>query len=224
MNTYDKQLEARAKQLVNETEIKLMEHCIGFNEKGAYYRSGRFYFKPYRNHFNPGGTDKEIWAGLKEKGLADCRLYDNGEYNYWVNSSGLAILSAIEHCHIYSDAASGNRIDASRDVIKALLDDAVYCGYGCWLPSGADDIAKRARLPKRLTIETLRYLRDEKGYAKHVYEGGIDDEGFPHCTHGWILTQKWIDEHRDRYVARQQEEYKRMEEIEEKTRREILDT
>lgn len=210
--------ESRARELVNATEIKKMEHCIGFEPKDAYWRNGRYYFKPYRNHFSPGGSDKDIWAELKKKGLAD-----GGDTYYYVNRAGLAILSAIEHCYIYSDAASGNEVDASGDVIEVLLDDAVYCGHGCWLPSGAGDIARRARLPKKLTIETLKYLRDEKGYTKHVYEGGIDDEGFPHCTHGWILTQKWIDEHRDRYVARQQEEYKRMEEIEEQIRRDFDD-
>lgn len=211
MVTYDDMLYSRARKAISEAEQAKMGHCIGFDVRKTYERSGQKYFRPYRNHFNPGGTDKDIWAGLKEKGFADCRVYENGEYNYWVTANGLSALSALEFVYIYSVNARGNEIDASYDVIEVLIEDAVYCGYGCWIPSSADDIAKRARLPKQLTVETLHYLEREKGYVAHVYEGGCDDEGFPHCTHGWVLTKKWKDEHKDRYEKAQKAEYARLD-------------
>lgn len=213
MTTYDDQLQHRAKQILSDTEIRKMEHCVGYDPHKCYHRRGVRYFRPYRNHFYPGGTDVKIWEAIQGKGFAESGEPDSrgGKY-FWLNLSGLNILSAAVKTYIYSDNARGNEIDASHDVIEVLLADAVYCGYGCWIPSGSADIAKRARLPKKLTLDTLRYLRDKCGYVRHDYEGGCDDEGFPHCTHGWSLTKKWIDENKERYEKAQQEEYKRIDE------------
>lgn len=101
----------------------------------------------------------------------------------------------------------------SDDVLEVLLDDYVFCGYGCWIPKGAKNIAVRARLPYKLTLATLKYLQNKCGYVKHVYEGGATDEGFPHCTYGWILTKKWIEENKERVNKRRQEEYQRLDRI-----------
>lgn len=211
------------KNTLSDVEIEKMEHCIGWHKgKGAYTRNGIKYYQPHRNHFMPGGSDIPIWEGLKQKGYAECGApTKQGSRFYWLTKQGLNILSAIEKVFIYSDNANGNEIDAQHDVLEVLLDDAVFCGYGCWLPTSAKAIALRARLPLKLTRDTLKYLQDRCGYVKHVYEGGCDDEGFPHCTHGWVLTKKWTDEHKERYEARQQEEYKRMDEIEKSVRREM---
>ena len=198
----------KAMKTLNDLEIKKMEHCIGYRPEKVYHRSGGAYFKPFRNHFSPGGTDVKIWEGLKEKGFAECG--EDQKY-YWLNRSGLNILSAVEEVFIYSDSANGNVIDAQYDVLEVLLDDAVFCGYECWLPSSSRAIALRARLPRRLANETLKYLQDKREYVKHVYVGGCDDGGFPHCTHGWILTKKWKDEHAEELQRRQKEEYKRMD-------------
>lgn len=155
-----------------------------------------------------------VWERLVEKGFADCAepKKDGGKY-YWLNRNGLNILSAYEECFIYSENANGNEIDASKDVIDILLEDAVYCGYGCWIPSGARNIAIRARLPYKLTLSTLKYLRNKCGYVAHYYEGGCNDDGEVHCTHGWTLTKKWIDEHQERYKAAQKAEYERIDRI-----------
>lgn len=211
-NSDSKRLHEYAKTVLTSAEVADMEHCIGWNRRKTYCRNGMRYFKPYRNHFDPGGSDIPIWEGLFEKGYADrskkMDLY--GGRMYWLNRSGLNILSAYKEVFIYSDNANGNEIDASRDVLDILLDDAVYCGYGCWVPSSSKDIALRARLPHKLALSTLRYLQSE-GYAKHVYEGGCDSDGYPHCTHGWILGKKWIDEHQTEYKAAQIAEYKRID-------------
>ena len=115
--------------------------------------------------------------------------------------------------YIYSENARGNELDASDDVLEVLLDDYVFCGYGCWIPSGAKRISVFARLPYKLTLSTLKYLKDKCGYVDHVYEGGCDDEGFPRCTHGWVLTKKWLDENKERVNKRQKEEYDRLDEL-----------
>lgn len=198
-----------ARFALKEHMIQKMDHCIGYDKRKVYHRNGSAYFIPHQNHFYPGGTDVSIWEVLRDKGLAEC---GSGEHPYfWLNKSGLNYLSAYHEVFIYSDNASGNEIDASEDVLEILLDDAVYCGYGCWLPSGSKDIARRARLPHKLALSTLRYLKDKCGYVSHVYEGGCDDEGFPHCTHGWVLTHKWIEENRERYNIAQIAEYKRID-------------
>lgn len=207
-------LHHKALKFLSETEIDRMKHCIGYRPEKVYHRNGAAYYKPYRNYYDPGGKDIEIWQGLKEKGFAESgKLDDDGHGFYWLNMRGLNILSAALEVFVYSDASTGNEIDAAPNVIETLLDDAVYCGYGCWLPTSAKDIAIRVRLPYKMTLETLRYLAEKCGYVRKECYGGIDDEGFPHCTNGWVLTKKWIDENQERYKERQQEEYARMDAI-----------
>lgn len=214
MSDLNHDLHARAVKALSENEVRKMEHCVGFDRKKIYRRGGMAYFKPYRNYYDAGGTDVHIWERLVERGFADCAepKKDGGKY-YWLNRNGLNILSAYEECFIYSENANGNEIDASEDVIDILLADAVYCGYGCWIPSGARNIAIRARLPYKLTLSTLKYLQNKWGYVAHYYEGGCNDDGEVHCTHGWTLTKKWIDEHQERYKAAQKAEYERIDRI-----------
>lgn len=214
MSDLNHDLHARAVKALSENEVRKMEHCVGFDRKKIYHRGGTAYYKPYRNYYDAGGTDMRVWERLAEKGFADCAepKKDGGKY-YWLNRNGLNILSAYEECFIYSENANGNEIDASEDVIDILLEDAVYCGYGCWIPSGARNIAIRARLPYKLTLSTLKYLRNKCGYVAHYYEGGCNDDGEVHCTHGWTLTKKWIDEHQERHKAAQKAEYERIDRI-----------
>ncbi|MBR3163802.1 hypothetical protein IKF15_00625 [Candidatus Saccharibacteria bacterium] len=207
----EKILQECARELLGEKAIKLMEHCIGYDPGRVYWRHGKKYYKPWRNHFCAGGSDLEVWDGLKKQGFAESGAAN--KVNFWLNNAGLSILSAAERVYIYNDAASGNEVDASPEVIRVLLDHAVFCGYGNWIPPGSEGIAKAARLPLKLTRETLKYLRDERGYVKHIYDGGADDEGFPYCTHGWILSEKWIEEHQERYKAAQLAEYGRMKQV-----------
>lgn len=206
------ELHEKAVKALSDIEVSKMEHCIGWDKRKVYHRNGMAYFKPYRNYYDAGGTDIAIWERLTERGFAyKAREKKDGGCYYWLNKTGLNILSAYEEVYIYSDNANGNEIDASEDVLEVLLDDAVYCGYGCWLPSGAKSIATRARLPLKLTMDTLRYLRDKCGYVRHDYEGECDDEGFPHCTHGWSLTKKWIDENRKQYREAEIAEFARVD-------------
>lgn len=202
-----------AKNMLSDKEVSYMNHCIGYDAEKVYKRGSGRYFKPYRNYFLSAGPSRDIWEKLKEKGYAESgREGTYGNVYFWLNNAGLNILSAYHEVFIYSENASGNEADASRDVIQVLLADAVFCGYGCWLPSSTKSIAVRARLPYRLTVDTLHYLKD-KAYVSHIYEGGCNDEGLPHCTHGWALTKKWKDEHKEEYDKAQKEEYRRIDEM-----------
>lgn len=174
-----------------DKELHVIGHAIGFNPHKIYHRNGTAYFAPYRNYYYTGEND-ETWNGLVDKGFAiKTPVKDNMAY-FSVSKSGLFGLQRETTIHFYSENARGNEVDASGDVIEVLLDYAVYCGYGCWIPPGAKDIAFRARLPYKLTLSTLNYLK-RCGYVNHFYEGGIDDEGYPHCTHGWGLSKKWLE-------------------------------
>lgn len=196
----------------NEKELDVIGHAIGYDVRKVYRRRGQLYFKPYRNYFYCKADD-EVWSGLVKKRFAESANADKDGMAYFsVTNECLAELTLETSIYFYAESANGNEIDAKEDVITVLLDHAVYCGYGCWIPPGAKKIAFRARLPYKLTLLTLNYLK-KCGYVTHFYEGGIDDEGFPHCTHGWGLSKKWIEENNERYKARQQEEYKRMDEI-----------
>ena len=196
----------------NERELDFIGHAIGYDVKKVYHRNGQLYFKPYRNRFYCAADD-EVWNGLVKKGFAKRANPNKDRMSYFnVTRECLAELTLETSIYFYSANARGNEMDAQHDVIEVLLDHAVYCGYGCWIPPGARQIARSARLPYKLTLATLNYLK-KCGYANHYYEGGIDDEGFPHCTHGWGLSKKWLEENNARYIARQTEEYKRMDEI-----------
>lgn len=48
----------------------------------------------------------------------------------------------------------------------------------------------------RYTGETKYRIRkllkelEADGFVRKTYEGGIDEDGYPHCYHGWGITQK----------------------------------
>lgn len=201
-------------KMLSTQEIKKMEHYIGYDPQKVYSRHGTSYFKPYRNYYDAAKIDIPVWDEIVKKGLAECNDVgsDTNKY-YWLNTAGLLALSNVKDVYIYSENASGNEIDMSEDVITILLDDAVYCGYYNWIPSSAEDIAKRARLPKKAVVETLHYLRDKCGYVKNTSYGDIDSDGIPRSYRGWSLSKKWISENKDRYKKAQQEEYARIDKI-----------
>ena len=205
------ELQDLAQETLGAVALVKMEHCVGYDPRDVYWRRNKKYFKPYRNHYAPGPKDLPTWEKLKEQGYAES---NESKTQFWLTVSGLAILSAAEKVYIYNDAAKGNEVDAAPDVLQVLLNHSVFCGYGCWIPPSAKSIASAARLPLKLTRETLKYLQDETGEVMHVYEGGIDDEGFPHCTHGYILSKKWFDENPKKFEEAKKKERERMAEIE----------
>ena len=184
--------------LVNPKQRKMMLHAIGWDNASQYTRNGTRYFKPYRNYYDAGGNDVADWDYLVQNKLAEKGT------SYHVTALGLVVLSDIMETYIYSDNARCVA-DAKEVVVDILIADACVCGYGCWIPSGAEHIAKLGRLPKTLTLKTLHYLAD-KGIVAKTYYGDIDDDGYPHCYHGWILTAKGREVYKERYDKAWKEE------------------
>jgi len=196
----------------NEKELDVIGHAIGYEVKKVYRRNGQLYFKPYRNHFYCE-ADNEIWNGLVKKGFAErANPFKDGMAYFSVTRECLGVLTLETSIYFYSENARGNEIDAKEDVIEVLLDQAVTYKYG-WTPPSARTIAGVARLPYKLTLATLNYLK-KFGYAIYYHEGGIDKYGCVHCAHGWGLSLNWITENKERYNARLQEERRRKEEAE----------
>lgn len=99
-----------------------------------------------------------------------------------------------------------------KTVLQVLLEDAVDCGYECWIPSCIKSIAKRGNLPVKTTEKILHCLKD-KGYVEKEHYGGVHDDGTPYCTHGWSLTRKWIEENSEKYHKAQQAEYEKIDQM-----------
>ena len=186
---------AIAEKKVTESQKNKMLHAIGWNERSdrIYTRAGTRYFRPYRNYYDAGEPDQKDWQELTEKGLA--KQYGSGIF--YVTNAGLDLLSAIMRTYIYCDN-SDCVADAKGEVVDILIADACYCGYGCWLPTSAKDIARRARLPLALTRKTLRSLCAE-GITVKSYYGECDDEGFQRCYHGYYFTTHGKEIYKERY-------------------------
>ena len=168
---------------LTDEEIEKMKHCIGFDQKKTYMRNGIRYFKPYRNYYDAAEVDFLVWEGLCERGLADRNEvwhYDKKfcDRYYWLTIAGLAELSDALNIYIYSENASGNEIDASYDVLDVLKKDPS--------PLSSDEVAERARLPRRFTLDTLRYLRDRYNYTKYQKNINGDLSG-----QGWQLSDNY---------------------------------
>lgn len=182
MLTHDGFKAYKARQVLSERQIDMMQHALGLDYKKPYKRNDQYFYKPYRNSYDAVGEDATEWDNLVEKGFAT-----KGRV-YHVSLSGITILSDALQTYIYSDNATCIA-DAKGAVIDILIADACYCGYGCWIPTAAKDIARRARLPLSLTLDTLHFLQSNGDVAK-TYYGECDDEGYPFCYHGWVLTKQ----------------------------------
>jgi len=212
--TKDATTQQNVRHLISDEQAKKMKHAIGMihGNRKPYKRAGFLYFRPYRNRYKSSGRNADM-DDLVNKHLAERIDAENGEQltEYRITKQGLMFLSWREGVYIYSETAETG-LQAERDVLQILLDDAVYCGYGNWVPTSAREIEERARLPKAVVLEALHVLQEE-GNVRKTYYGDIDDEGWPHCIHGWTLTKKWIDQNAERYRAAQLEEYRRIDEM-----------
>ena len=57
--------------------VKQAIHCIGLDYAKPYTRHGKKFYEPYRNHYDAGGKDIEIWDALTTIGHA----YKNQMYH-----------------------------------------------------------------------------------------------------------------------------------------------
>ena len=176
---------------------KKMEHCIGFNSRKVYRRKGKVYFKPYRNHCFPGGTDCQIWETLTARGFAES---DEKQEFYRLTDLGLQYLSLKNDVYIYSEKANGNEVDAAPDVLAVLRESRAICRSLTVEshPISAATISHLTRLPLDLTRSTLKYL-EEYGQVKHAYKkSGRYWNPKLRVVHGWLLTDKYVAENEDK--------------------------
>lgn len=62
---------------INGKYVRQAMHCIGLDYKKPYTRHGKKFYKPYRNRYDAGGKDIEIWDALTHIGYA----YKNRVYH-----------------------------------------------------------------------------------------------------------------------------------------------
>lgn len=180
---------------ISDVEGEEMLHALGADNRPYRERLGRKSYHAYRNHFDAGGADIEVWNGLVKKELAW-----RGSHFYHVTVRGIHLLEVLTLCRIYD--ARVNVADCKTAVLKQMIEHDVFCGYGCWNPVSARQIACELAIPIDLARKTLRALADDGWVFKDHY-GGIDDEGFPYCIHGWSCTKKTrrLDIHREMQKA-----------------------
>lgn len=70
--------------------IRLASHCIGLDHKKPYKRHGRYFYRPYRNYYDAGGKDVEVWDMLVDEGYAESgEENSHGGRMYGLNRAGL---------------------------------------------------------------------------------------------------------------------------------------
>ncbi len=167
---------------VTPKQADMMLHAIGADhKKPRRQNNGRTYYHAYRNYYDAGGRDLELWDDLAKKG------YARGEQYYHVTPLGLELLERLTQSTIYDDYE--NYADCRHTVLTEFMKDSVYCGYGCWYPTAATDIARRLHIPLSLAREACRKLVEE-GYLVKDHFGWMDDDGYVHCYHGYSVTDK----------------------------------
>lgn len=62
---------------INGVYVKQAVHCVGLDHAKPYTRHGKKFYKPYRNYYDAGGKDIEIWDALTTIGHA----YKNQMYH-----------------------------------------------------------------------------------------------------------------------------------------------
>lgn len=74
----------------NNIYIALASHCIGLDHKKPYKRHGRYFYRPYRNHFAAGKKYRESWDVMVDAGYAEAgeeNIY--GCRKYWLTREGI---------------------------------------------------------------------------------------------------------------------------------------
>lgn len=183
---------------ITDKQAELMLHAIGADNKKSRHYMGRKIYKAYRNYYDAGGSDIELWDDLVSKGYADKSRF------YHVTHYGLEILGLITNSTIYGNYH--NVADCRKDVLEQFMRVDAYHGYGCWFPTSAKAISKVLHIPLQLARETARSLADE-GLIKKGHCGGMDCDGEIHCIHGYFLTDKAREKYSERYEELKKAEY-----------------
>lgn len=206
MTTIDKVLMARHyPEKVSDHQADMMLHALGCDNRPYRTYKGMKSYHAYRNYYDAGGNDAELWDDLVIKGYATKRV------TYHVTVKGIRVLEYLTQCRIWDNYL--NEADCHFTILVELMKDSVYCGYGCWLPTSSRDLSLRLAIPQKLVLKTLHHLETE-GLAMKGNYGGQDDDGYVHCKHGWYLTKYAQEKYAEKYAELKKEEYERMADIE----------
>lgn len=63
--------EKKAQENMLEKMTDLAAHAIGLNNKKAYFRHGKYWYKPYRNHYCSGADGDPVWEEMMQQGYAE---------------------------------------------------------------------------------------------------------------------------------------------------------
>lgn len=80
----DKEREARRVAAM----VDKATHAIGLNNKKAYYRHGRYWYKPYRNYYCAGPAGDLVWERMVQQGYAEASRRLDSTY-YHMTPAGL---------------------------------------------------------------------------------------------------------------------------------------
>lgn len=157
-----------------------MEHCIGLDYGKVYSRSGRYFYKPYRNDYDAGSGDEPMWEALVEKHLAwKVRLYH-------LSISGLYLLRHQTGIYIYNPSKEEQLL---REVKDYFIYRGVDCSYDCWRPVTKSDVEGACILTRKKVDWAIERLLEE-GWIDHYKDAGKTSEGLPYCRRGFRASKK----------------------------------
>ena len=89
-------------EAILEEHRELVRHALGMDNRKAYKRHGKKFYKPYRNYFQTGTetTDYPYWERLVKAGLAEKREVRDNVW-YYVTRRGMDWLGLHDRVHIY---------------------------------------------------------------------------------------------------------------------------
>lgn len=167
--------------VITHQQARQMLHAIGADSKKAREYLGHLTYHAYRNYYDAGGHDKVLWDDLVGKGYADKRTF------YHVTTNGLRLLEEMTDSTIYDNYQCVG--DCKTRMLESFMKYDVACCHGSWFPVSAKQVAYNLKMPLQLARDTAKHL-EENGYIVKSYYGGMDEEGYPYCIHGYYLTDK----------------------------------
>lgn len=80
--------EKKAQEELMVKMVDMAAHTIGLNNKKAYFRHGKYWYKPYRNHYCSGSQGDPVWEEMVQQGYAGANR-GLGSTFYYLTRKGL---------------------------------------------------------------------------------------------------------------------------------------
>lgn len=167
---------------VSNIQLEQMLHAIGADNKKARSYLGKLTYHAYRNYYDAGGADIELWDDLVSRDYAD----HHGHF-YHVSVGGLRLLEIMTGATIYGNYHTVG--DCKVKMLKTIMEHECACTSGSWVPVSAKSLARQLKLPVELARKTAKFLT-ENGFIVKDHYGGMDEDGQVFCYHGYCLTDK----------------------------------